>query len=121
MIERRSPGRAEPAAQPQTEFTKTSVVLDLTPRAEELFGTLFADCAVDLEHVHACMKAWVARQDALDRKRNHFLKDFRGVHGMDRRAYSPSEREEYETGLERVNAQVSVEREAAAAKLLTGA
>ncbi len=97
---------------------KPSVVLDLSPRAEELFGVLFGTGRVDLDAIHACMGEWVKRQDGLDRKRNHFLKDFRGAHGMDRRTYSEAVGAEYESGLGAVNAKVAAERDAAAARLL---
>ena len=97
---------------------KPSVALDLSPRAEELYAELFGERAVDLDALRARMKAWVERQDALDRKRNHFLKDFRTAHGMDRRAYSADQTAEYESGLERINAQVASERADAANELL---
>ena len=42
-------------------------------------------------------------QDALDRKRNHFLKAFRGKHGFDRTRYDAERLSEYERGLARVN------------------
>ncbi len=64
------------------------------------------------------MGEWVKRQDGLDRKRNHFLKDFRGAHGADRRTYSEAVKAEYESGLDAVNARVAAERDAAAARLL---
>jgi len=97
---------------------KPSVVLDLSPRAEELFGVLFGTGRVNLDAIHACMGEWVKRQDGLDRKRNHFLKDFRGAHGMDRRTYSEAVGAEYESGLDAVNAKVAAERDAAATRLL---
>ena len=97
---------------------KPSVVLDLSPRAEDLFEALFGAEPVDLDAIHASMGKWVKRQDALDRKRNHFLKDFRSAHGMDRRTYSEVEGAEYESGLEAVNGEVAAARAAAAAQLL---
>ena len=50
--------------------------------------------------------AWIGRQDALDRKRNHFIRDFRQAHGMDRQGYGEAETREFEDGLERINAEV---------------
>lgn len=97
---------------------KPAVALDLSPRAEEIYAELFGEGDVDLDAMRACLAGWVKRQDALDRTRNHFLKDFRNAHGMDRRDYSPEELQAYEAGLERINSQVADEREAAAAKLL---
>lgn len=95
-----------------------SVVLDLTPRAEALFRDLGASPATALKPVQECMAGWVRRQDALDRKRNHFLKAFRGEHGADRRGYSEEVLRAFEEGLDAVNAQVSEALEEAAASLL---
>lgn len=100
---------------------KPSVSLDLTPRAEELFEELFGNAAVDVEALRAVMTAWVKRQDALDRKRNHFLRDFRAEHGADRRAYSAELLARYEAGLDAVNDEVGEARSAAARKLLAAA
>lgn len=97
---------------------RASVVLDLTPRAQELFVALGASEDVDLTAVRDRTRSWVERQDALDRKRNHFLKAFRGEHGADRRQYSEEVRGAYEAGLERINAQVAEEHSAAAQSLL---
>lgn len=100
---------------------KPSVSLDLTPRAEELFEELFGRVAVDVEALRAVMAAWVKRQDALDRKRNHFLRDFRAEHGADRRAYSAELLARYEAGLDAVNSEVGEARSAAARELLAAA
>ena len=97
---------------------KPSVVLDLSPRAEELFGALFAGREVDVDAIRARMGEWVRRQDALDRTRNHFLKDFRGAHGFDRRSYDDGTLEKFEAGLERINGEASAARRAAAEALL---
>lgn len=93
-----------------------AVVLDLTARGRELAAQLFPTAAP--EHVAPLLRAWVERQDALDRDRNHFLKAFRQRHGFDRNAYSPELRLQFEQGLERVNAQAAAERRAAAERLL---
>ncbi len=95
-----------------------SVVLDLTPRAEALFRDLGGSEGTSLEPVREAMGAWVRRQDALDRKRNHFLKAFRGEHGADRRGYSEGVRRAFEEGLDAINAQVSVAQDEAARALL---
>lgn len=100
---------------------KPSVVLDLSPRAEELFTEIFADETVALESLKEVMAAWVKRQDGLDRKRNHFLKDFRNAHGFDRSGYNEEQLQLFQTGLEAVNAEVSNARRDAAQSLLTAA
>lgn len=100
---------------------KPSVVLDLSPRAEELFEQLFPPgkaSETDLDRVREVMADWVRRQDALDRKRNHFLRDFRALHGADRRVYDEETLSAFEAGLDRVNREVSEARGAAARRLL---
>jgi len=102
---------------------KAALELDLGPRGAELFLELWPAGLPDdaaLERVRAAMAAWIARQDALDRKRNHFLRDFRGAHGYDRAAYGPAEARAFEEGLAAVNAEVEAGL-AAAASLLLGA
>jgi hypothetical protein len=54
--------------------------------------------------VREVIAGWVKRQDGLDRRRNHFIKDFRGEHGFDRTTYSDEIRAAYEHGVEAVNA-----------------
>lgn len=99
---------------------RAEVVLDLSPRAAELSRQLWPEglAETDLDRVRSVMHAWIELQDALDRKRNHFLKAFRQAHGFDRAAYSPGLRAEFEAGLERVNTEVSERRRAAAEALL---
>ncbi|MEM6675158.1 MAG: hypothetical protein AAF726_20070 [Planctomycetota bacterium] len=97
---------------------KARVALDLTPKAEVAYRALFDDRDTDLDAIRAVVRSWVERQDALDRKRNHFLRDFRGTHGADRRAYEAATLSEFEAGLERINALETQEREAAARELL---
>ena len=99
---------------------KPSVSLDLSPRAEVLFAELFHDGS-DLASLRAHMAAWVKRQDALDRRRNHFMKDFRLAHGMDRQSYDPAQLAEFESGLEAINAEATVARRDAAAAMLESA
>ncbi len=99
---------------------RASVVLDLDERGRELFERVWTD-GVDLEHVHAVMKRWIERQDGLDRKRNHFLKDFRREHGADRTRYTADQTAAFEAGLARVNDEENRLRRAAAEELLASA
>jgi hypothetical protein len=96
------------------------VGLDLTPRGRELLEQLFdaERAAPASEDVRTTMTAWIEAQDAIDRKRNHFLKDFRSRHGFDRAAYAPESLALFEAGLARVNAEEDSARRAAAEKLL---
>ena len=65
------------------------------------------------------MRAWIEAQDALDRKRNHFLKAFRHEHGFDRTKYTAAETDELDAGLARINDEENREcRSAAQAMLL---
>ena len=102
---------------------KAALELDLGPRGAELFEELWPAGLPDatLARVRAAMAAWIARQDALDRKRNHFLRDFRGAHGYDRAAYGPAEARAFEQGLAAVNAEVEAGLAAAAAALVRAA
>ncbi|MBL8804392.1 MAG: hypothetical protein JNN27_20520 [Planctomycetes bacterium] len=99
---------------------EAAIELDLTPRALELAqqlwpGGLDGGRVATLRRV---MAAWIERQDALDRERNHFLKAFRKAHGFDRRAFSAEQLAEYENGLAAINAQADAERRAAAVEVL---
>lgn len=102
---------------------RAAVVLDLSPRGRELFDALFTEdtgAPADegrLSRMQQVMRQWITRQDALDRKRNHFLKDFRHAHGFDRNAYSEEQVAEFEQGLERINGE-NRERLAEAAREL---
>jgi len=102
---------------------RAAVVLDLSDEGRELFDALFAELDDErrLEEMRAVLADWVRRQDALDRKRNHFLKDFRRTHGFDRAEYSPEVATEYRAGLDRVNAEVDAARREAAERLLRAA
>ena len=100
---------------------KAAVVLDLDERGRDLFARLFGGDDLPgpaLERVHAAMTGWIRRQDALDRKRNHFLKAFRQEHGFDRRAYTADEQRAYDGGLAAVNAECDRELDDAARALL---
>jgi len=98
---------------------RAEAVLDLSPRASELLQRIHLDDG-RLGAVNEAMTDWTARQDALDRKRNHFLKDFRGRNGFDRTGYSPAVLAEFEAGLARINAEEDAERRAVATRLVGG-
>lgn len=126
---------------------KAAIALDLSPRARDLFEELFGSTAASathasnaspreaeaapstslaatasdealLERLHAGMRAWIESQDALDRKRNHFIKAFRNQHGFDRTKYTAAETAELGTGLARINDEENRERRSAAIALL---
>jgi len=99
------------------------VVLDLSPRAEELARALWPDALTDAatQRVDAVMTAWVERQDALDRDRNHHLKRIRLAHGMDRNQWSPEVLAEFEAGLDSLHRTEDLERSEAARALLDAA
>ena len=101
---------------------RAEAVLDLSARARELLEALHPGELGEarLRVVHEAMTEWTERQDALDRKRNHFLKDFRGRNGFDRTSYSAAVLAEFEGGLARINAEEDAERRAAAARLVAG-
>jgi hypothetical protein len=98
---------------------KAEVVLDLSPRGREVLGKLFArgldEPATD--RFRATMSGWIEQQDALDRKRNHFLKAFRGRHGFDRNAYASDVLAEYDAGLAKLASEEDSARHRAAAEL----
>ncbi len=96
---------------------RAGVVLDLSPRGEELFAQLWPRGAPPIEALRDALKRWVERQDGLDRKRNHFLKDFRQQHGFDRTRYTPAELRAFEDGLAQINAEEDRLRRAAALEL----
>ena len=98
--------------------TEAAVELGLEGRAAELFAALWPELdETELERVRAALTDWVARQDQLDRDRNHFMKAFRGEHGFDRRAYSAEELAAWEAGLGEVNGRCNDERTDAARAL----
>src|SRR6185369_17130008 len=70
--------------------------------ANERFSRLWPEGLDEFERarVDEVEERWIREQDTLDRKRNHFLKDFRREHGFDRRAYSTDVLAAYESGLE---------------------
>ena len=99
---------------------KAAVELRLSDRGQELFRELWPETLPtdELAAIEAHMAEWVRKNDALDRKRNHFLKDFRREHGFDRQGYSAELLREFEAGLERVNGEVRDGLAQAAERLL---
>lgn len=98
---------------------RAALDLELSARGRELAARLWPAglAGPQLEHVRSTLAAWVARQDALDRRRNHFLRDFRQQHGFDRTRYTPEELHAFEGGLAQVNAEEDAHRREAAASL----
>jgi hypothetical protein len=82
--------------------------LDLSPRARELAEALWPDPrrAPSSGELRALLDAWIEAQDGLDRKRNHFLRDFRARHGRGRSEYSPDLARTFDAGLDAINTLV---------------
>jgi hypothetical protein len=95
---------------------RAAIELELSERGRELFEVLWPDGG-RLGRVRAVMRAWIEEQDALDRKRNHFLKAFRNAHGFDRTRYTPAQTAEYDAGLCAINGDEDQRRRAAARAL----
>ena len=74
--------------------------------------------AGELDRLRDVVREWVVDQDALDRKRNHFLKAFRGRHGFDRTRYTSEQSAEFEGGLTRINTEEDEARKAAARSVI---
>jgi len=90
----------------------------LSDKGRELSAKLWPSLAPETAaRVEELIVAWVERQDALDRKRNHFLRDFRTANGFDRSQYSAEQVAAFEAGLERVNAEEDRVRDGSAAEL----
>jgi hypothetical protein len=96
------------------------VVLDLSLRGRELFERIWMSPLTEgeFDRLRDVMREWVVDQDALDRKRNHFLKAFRNRYGFDRTKYAREIEREYEAGLERLNAEEDEARWSAARALI---
>jgi hypothetical protein len=94
--------------------------LELTGRGEELLRLLFPQPIAPSRQAQIgdVLADWVGQSDALDRRRNHFLRDFRVAHGFDRRAYTAEEAREFESGLAGINAEMDARLSAAAQALL---
>jgi len=86
---------------------KAAIELDLSARGRELAEQLWP-AGLEGEHLEslkAAVAEWIVEQDALDRKRNHFLRDFRGKHGFDRTNYGEELVRAFEAGLATVNTE----------------
>ncbi len=94
--------------------------LELTEHGEEILNRLFPDelGPTRLARLRDIVQDWVASADALDRKRNHFLRDFRTLHGFDRRAYDGDLARRFEEGLAGVNDEANQRLRVAAEELL---
>lgn len=110
---------ASPAAGNCGLGEKAALELDLSARGRELAGQLWPAGleGADLARVRTELAAWVVAQDALDRKRNHFLRDFRQMHGFDRTRYTPDQLRSFEDGLARINGEEDTLRRNAARNL----
>jgi len=98
--------------------------LDLSEKAQSLFDELWPETTdqAHLDAIRVTTRGWVERCDALDRDRNHFLRDFRQTNGFDRSAYTTEQLVEYESGLEDVNSSADAAlAEAAEALVATSA
>ena len=99
---------------------RAAVEAELSEEGSRLLARLWPEPPgeAELGRIGTAIAGWVRLQDALDRKRNHFLKDFRGRHGADRRAYPPEVARAFEQGLAEVNGEVDQRRARAARELL---
>jgi len=99
---------------------KAAVVLELTERGRALFQEIWPRALApdQLEQIRSTMAAWIERQDALDRKRNHFMKDFRQTHGFDRSSYTEAQQVDWNTGLSAINDDINARLRARAGELL---
>ncbi len=94
--------------------------IELSHRGKELASELWPRplTPTELAAIQETTRGWIERQDALDRKRNHFLRDFRQTHGFDRRQYAPEVAQAFEQGLARVNEENEQRLQDAARELL---
>lgn len=111
---------AKPAAGQCGLGERAAIELDLDAKGREIAARLWPQALEQgaLERVRAATAAWVERQDALDRDRNHFLKAFRTKHGFDRTRYSSEQAAAFEAGVAGVNAREDEDRKAAARALV---
>ena len=95
--------------------------IDLSLKAQALFDELWGEAPSEahLDAIRAVTRSWVERCDALDRDRNHFLRDFRQTNGFDRSGYTPEQLAAYEVGLAEVNSGADEELSRAAEDLLS--
>ena len=100
---------------------KAALELDLSGEGQRLFAALWPESPgpEELGRIHGVMKDWIALQDALDRTRNHTLRDFREANGFDRRAYSADQSRALADALAGVNRQVDTRLDEHARRLGT--
>jgi hypothetical protein len=98
---------------------RAELELDLPPAALEHARALWpaGAPAEQLAFLREEFERVVREQDALDRRRNHFLKSFRGAHGPDRRAWDAALLGEYERGLDEINGEQTRALEHSAARI----
>lgn len=94
--------------------------LELSPQGAEILRKVWPNPLgpVAVDRVSEVLQNWIELQDALDRKRNHFLRDFRQANGFDRRDYSSEVASSFEAGLERINAEANERLQQSARELL---
>ncbi|MBM3978063.1 MAG: hypothetical protein FJ299_13890 [Planctomycetes bacterium] len=94
--------------------------LELSARARELALELWPNTRSEPQAVElrALLDAWIREQDALDRARNHFLRDFRSRHGRGRAEYAPEVAAAFDAGLEQINAKARERLTACAERLV---
>ncbi|HED64122.1 MAG TPA: hypothetical protein ENJ09_01075 [Planctomycetes bacterium] len=94
--------------------------LALSERGKEILHKLWPreTAPTEAARIRSVLDRWISRQDSFDRKRNHFLRDFRRENGFDRRQYSPAQARAFEKGLDRINAEMCDRLRESALKLL---
>ena len=99
---------------------RAAVELDLGQEERDLLARIWPTPpdAPGLARIRDLLAEWVRFQDGLDRKRNHYLRDFRRAHGFERSDYPPGVLAAFESGLERVNSEETAARRARAQELL---
>ncbi len=83
-----------------------------TPRQQELISLMSRTAGTPpksddllLHNVARTCIDWIRRQDAIDRQRNHFLREFRTRHGFDRHSYDVTVEAAFREGIEAINAE----------------
>lgn len=107
------PPAAEPAPEGEVED-------DLTPHGRELLGVLWPRPMgpARRERLLSVVRRYVDRAEALARRRDRFVHDFRAEHGFDRSAYTAAEASELADGLARLDAEAGERLGDAALELL---
>lgn len=93
---------------------------DLGPHGRELLGVLWPRpmAPTRRERLLGVVRRYVDRAEALARRRDRFVHDFRAEHGFDRSAYTADEASELADGLTRLDVEVGERLVAAALELL---